>query len=88
MGVGLSLSALSGLTVFALARERYAVGAGVSQATRQFGSVIGVALLVAAQQSLEPSLAYSGTFAAMTLCGAVLVLFGLVVRRRTGAGAT
>lgn len=45
-GVGLLLPSLSGAAVAGLPPASYAVGSGVNQATRQIGSVIGVALIV------------------------------------------
>ena len=46
IGVGLVMPALSGAAVSRLPAEHYAVGSAVNQATRQIGSVIGVALTV------------------------------------------
>ncbi|WP_347555650.1 MFS transporter [Robbsia sp. KACC 23696] len=44
--VGLVMPSLSGAAVARLPAEHYAVGSAVNQATRQIGSVIGVALIV------------------------------------------
>lgn len=46
LGVGLTLSSLSAAAVARLPAEHYAVGSAVSQATRQIGSVLGVAITV------------------------------------------
>lgn len=46
MGVGLVLPALSAAAVNRLPPDRYAVGSAVNQATRQIGSVMGVAITV------------------------------------------
>lgn len=46
LGVGLVLPSLSGAAVNKLPVDQYAVGSAVNQATRQIGSVIGVALTV------------------------------------------
>jgi EmrB/QacA subfamily drug resistance transporter len=46
IGVGMVMPALSGAAVSRLPAEHYAVGSAVNQATRQIGSVIGVALTV------------------------------------------
>ena len=44
--VGLVLPSLSGAAVSRLPAQHYAVGSAVNQATRQIGSVIGVAITV------------------------------------------
>lgn len=46
IGVGLVLPSLSGAAVSRLPAEHYAVGSAVNQATRQIGSVMGVAVTV------------------------------------------
>jgi len=46
MGVGMVLPSLSGAAVSKLPMQHYAVGSAVNQATRQIGSVIGVAITV------------------------------------------
>jgi MFS family permease len=46
MGVGLVLPSLSAAAVNRLPAEQYAVGSAVNQATRQIGSVMGVAIVV------------------------------------------
>ena len=46
IGVGLVMPALSGAAVSRLPAAQYAVGSAVNQATRQIGSVIGVAVTV------------------------------------------
>jgi EmrB/QacA subfamily drug resistance transporter len=46
IGVGLVLPSLSGAAVNRLPADQYAVGSAVNQATRQIGSVIGVAITV------------------------------------------
>ena len=46
MGVGLVLPSLSGAAVNRLPADQYAVGSAVNQATRQIGSVLGVAITV------------------------------------------
>lgn len=46
IGVGLVLPSLSGAAVSRLPPEHYAVGAAFNQATRQIGSVLGVAITV------------------------------------------
>ena len=46
IGVGLVLPSLSGAAVSDLPPARYAVGSAVNQATRQIGSVLGVAITV------------------------------------------
>jgi EmrB/QacA subfamily drug resistance transporter len=46
LGVGLVLPSLSAAAVHRLPQEHYAVGSAVNQATRQIGSVLGVALTV------------------------------------------
>jgi EmrB/QacA subfamily drug resistance transporter len=45
--VGLVLPSLSGAAVASLPRADYALGSAISQATRQFGSVLGVAVAIA-----------------------------------------
>jgi EmrB/QacA subfamily drug resistance transporter len=46
MGVGLVMPSLSGAAVNRLPADQYAVGSAVNQATRQIGSVLGVAITV------------------------------------------
>jgi len=46
IGVGLVLPSLSGAAVNRLPADQYAVGSAVNQATRQIGSVMGVAITV------------------------------------------
>ena len=46
MGVGLVLPSLSAAAVNRLPADQYAVGSAVNQATRQIGSVLGVAITV------------------------------------------
>ena len=46
IGVGLVLPSLSGAAVNKLPAEQYGVGSAVNQATRQIGSVLGVAITV------------------------------------------
>ncbi len=46
VGVGMVLPSLSGAAVSRLPAEHYAIGSAVNQATRQIGSVLGVALTV------------------------------------------
>lgn len=46
IGVGLVLPSLSGAAVNKLPADQYAVGSAVNQATRQIGSVLGVAITV------------------------------------------
>ncbi|HKW84209.1 MAG TPA: DHA2 family efflux MFS transporter permease subunit, partial [Burkholderiaceae bacterium] len=46
LGVGMVLPSLSGAAVNKLPAEQYAVGSAVNQATRQIGSVLGVAITV------------------------------------------
>lgn len=46
LGVGLVLPSLSGAAVNKLPADQYAVGSAVNQATRQIGSVLGVAITV------------------------------------------
>jgi EmrB/QacA subfamily drug resistance transporter len=46
IGVGMVLPSLSGAAVSRLPAEHYAVGSAVNQATRQIGSVMGVAITV------------------------------------------
>jgi EmrB/QacA subfamily drug resistance transporter len=46
IGVGLVLPSLSGAAVNTLPAEQYGVGSAVNQATRQIGSVLGVAITV------------------------------------------
>lgn len=46
IGVGLVLPSLSGAAVNRLPADQYAVGSAVNQATRQIGSVLGVAITV------------------------------------------
>lgn len=46
MGVGLVMPSLAGAAVNRLPAEHYAVGSAVNQATRQIGSVLGVAITV------------------------------------------
>jgi EmrB/QacA subfamily drug resistance transporter len=46
ISVGLVLPSLSGAAVASLPRADFALGSAISQATRQFGSVIGVAIAV------------------------------------------
>ena len=46
VSVGLVLPSLSAAAVSRLPAQHYAVGSAVNQATRQIGSVIGVAIIV------------------------------------------
>jgi len=46
IGVGMVLPSLSGAAVAGLPQAQYAVGSAVNQATRQLGSVLGVAITV------------------------------------------
>jgi hypothetical protein len=46
IGVGMVLPSLSGAAVAGLPAAQYAVGSAVNQATRQLGSVLGVAVTV------------------------------------------
>jgi hypothetical protein len=46
-GVGMVLPSLAGAAVSRLPAQHYAVGSAVNQATRQIGSVLGVAITVA-----------------------------------------
>jgi len=46
IGVGLVLPSLSAAAVNRLPADQYAVGSAVNQATRQIGSVMGVAITV------------------------------------------
>jgi hypothetical protein len=46
IGVGLTLSSLSAAAAARLPAEHYAIGSAVTQATRQIGSVIGVAITI------------------------------------------
>ena len=46
IGVGMTLPSLSAAAVNRLPADQYAVGSAVNQATRQIGSVLGVAITV------------------------------------------
>ena len=46
IGIGMVMPSMSGAAVSRLPAEHYAVGSAVNQATRQIGSVLGVAITV------------------------------------------
>jgi MFS family permease len=84
VGVGLLSSALSGLTVFGLPQSRFAVGAGMGQAIRQLGGVIGVALVIALLQALDPATAFRLIYSLMAGGGVIIALIALPVLRGAG----
>ncbi len=71
MGVGLVLPSLSAAAVNRLPAEQYAVGSAVNQATRQIGSVMGVALIVLL---LGHTGLTHGSFVPVYLCHVALAL--------------
>ena len=78
MAVGMVLPSLSAAAVNRLPADQYAVGSAVNQATRQIGSVLGVALTVlvlghAGVQRGDFSVLY-GLHVALALCTALLCL--------------
>jgi len=82
VGVGLLSSALSGLTVFGLPEGRFAVGAGMGQAIRQLGGVLGVALVIALLQALDPATAFWLIYSFMAGGGLLIALITLPVLRQ------
>jgi hypothetical protein len=46
MSVGLVMPSLSGAAVHGLSAKDYAIGSAINQATRQIGSVVGVAITI------------------------------------------
>lgn len=72
MGVGLVLPSLSAAAVNRLPPDQYAVGSAVNQATRQIGSVMGVAITVLL---LGSTVLTHGNFAPVYLCHVALALF-------------
>ena len=71
MGVGLVLPSLSAAAVNRLPADQYAVGSAVNQATRQIGSVMGVALIVLL---LGHTGLTHGSFVPVYLCHVALAL--------------
>jgi MFS family permease len=76
LGVGMVLPSLAGAAVNRLPSEHYAVGSAVNQATRQIGSVLGVALTVAL---LGHSVLVRSDFAALYGCHISLALLTAVL---------
>jgi len=75
-GVGMVLPSLAGAAVSQLPAEHYAVGSAVNQATRQIGSVLGVALTVAL---LGHSTLVRSDFAALYSCHIGLALLTAIL---------
>ena len=71
MGVGFVLPSLSAAAVFRLPAEHYAVGSAVNQATRQIGSVLGVAITVLL---LGHAGLHHGSFVPVYVCHVALAL--------------
>jgi hypothetical protein len=88
IGVGLTLPTLVGAAVAALPRENFSTGSGVVTMSRQIGTVLGTAMLVAA---LGTSAATEGSFddgwlLTLLATGAAAVTC-LLIRRPRGSGA-
>ncbi|UGQ48164.1 MFS transporter [Massilia endophytica] len=84
VGVGMVMPALAGAAVAGLPPTQYAVGSAVNQATRQLGSVLGVAVTVVFAGHAAPGradfLPLYGMHIALALATGAL---SLAVRRRT-----
>jgi len=89
--VGLVLPSLSGAAVATLPRPDFALGSAINQATRQFGSVLGVAIAVAllgehATRSIA-SAGFTEAYGLMAAGGALTGLLCLPLSRRSPAPA-
>ncbi len=87
-GVGLVLPAVSGAATASMTPERLGLGGAVNQAVRQFGAVLGVAI-VAALLSAAGSAGAAGAFAKVYGCllgaGLLAALCGVVLPATKGA---
>jgi EmrB/QacA subfamily drug resistance transporter len=86
-GVGLVLPAVGGASTATLPARSFAVGGAVNQAVRQFGTVLGVALLFALRSAAgvgHESDAFGKAYGAFALSGLVALLCGLALRAARG----
>jgi EmrB/QacA subfamily drug resistance transporter len=76
VAVGMVLPALSGASTRELAASAFGVGSAVNQAMRQFGSVLGVAVVVLLLGALRESSPFEHVFALLVGSGLVTALGG------------
>jgi hypothetical protein len=89
--VGLLLPSLSGAAVASLARPDFALGSAINQATRQFGSVLGVAtavVLLGEQAAHGTPAAFVQSYGLMTAGGVLTALLCLPLSKPSAAPAT
>ena len=89
--VGLVLPSLSGAAVANIPRQDSALGSAINQATRQFGSVIGVAVAVALlgeQHGVSSPEAFTHSYSVMAAGGLLTGLLCLPLSRRAPAAQT
>ncbi len=67
--LGLVLPSLSGAMALELDRRTYGVGGGVNQAVRQFGSVLGVAIVIVLVRSPQTSARFDSLFLLIVAIG-------------------
>jgi EmrB/QacA subfamily drug resistance transporter len=79
--IGLVLPSLSGAAVSELPAKSFGVGSGVNQAVRQFGSVLGVAIVVVVLGSLGPGARFESVFALLIASGIVTAIGGALLPR-------
>jgi hypothetical protein len=88
MGVALVLPVLSSAAVQNLPPQKLAVGSGVSQATRQFGSVLGVSLTLAILGNAPSAIAvFQPVFGLMIAGGLSVSLLSLGIDTLARRGA-
>jgi len=83
--VGMVLPSLSGASALELDAASFAVGSGVNQAVRQFGSVLGVAIVVVVLGALGQAARFEDVFVLLLISGILTAVGGaLLPARRAG----
>jgi len=79
--IGLVLPSLSGASVTGLPPQQYATGSGINQAVRQFGSVIGIALIVVLLGDLGATAHFEHGYLILVVGGLLTALGGATLPR-------
>jgi MFS family permease len=83
--IGMVLPSLGGASALELDPSSFGVGSGVNQAIRQFGSVLGVAIVVVVLGKVEPSAPFERVFGVLLIGGLLTAGGGAVMPARLPA---
>jgi EmrB/QacA subfamily drug resistance transporter len=85
VAIGMVLPSLSGAAATDLAPGSFGVGSGVNQAVRQFGSLLGVAIVIVILGGLGASARFENVFWLLFVSGLLTAMGGVFLGRRAAA---